>query len=1174
VAQITNLYEAWEEALIRPGVDKPNKFIKLPDELKSEAICLQAVSYFNNGVVMEKVLAAIPERYKTRELYLAMVLHSIFPEYLNHVPQKFLTNDFFLDKARFSRFSWIMSDQYEDPITERFITAELCDIMARKTDDESWLGWFKQVPDHLKTPEMCRLAVLKHPSNLEFVPDTLKTPELCRKGWPPSVFSHLYPPSQTPAGYCMKKFEEDTYFLRFFPEELKTKELCLKAVRKEGLTLRWVTEQTPEICEAAVENCGTAIAYAKYQTEAMCLKAVREHGLNLQFVQKQTAQICLEAVRNFCIAFRFVEPRFLNREICLTAVRGDGDLLAYVPPETDGYAEICMEAVKQYPESVRYVKDHACGNSFEAIYLEAVKKKGNCVNFGTIKDKRSLNVCKEALKQNPMVFQNFTESEKTPEMCLLAVSLLGSNIRYIENQSPEICLAAVRQNGNALKWVKEQTLELCIEAVKHNRLALNFVKEEFASSQEILLAAEKSELKPLVNDYYLQYKKPYGELHKLRQNEGYTHVEVPEGINLINENIFSENPIKTIVLAPSVIVVAPGAFMERDMPSKLESVTIGFILRNPFSEDHTTRFGDIDFDTSFRGVYTYNCKAAGTYKLNRSNYTWSFNGKQLPYRRRYRSQTEVNKYGKAYIKEDSHYYGENGEAVAVAAFRVHGHIASYNTYVDKSRGDYPFMWLSLRLWVFKPFEMRIPEKVDGLPVEGLAEFLFNNSGNQRYITKIILPPGLKYLGDSAFEYCENIKEMHIPAGVEFIGACAFYGCVSLQSITVDRANKHFKVIDGVLFDSSGESLICYPPDKEGSSYKVPAGVRYIRPGAFAFCRHLRSIDLPASDCNIGEMVFDQCVALESITLPDGLLGISIFLFRGCISLKKVVLPEGIRAIDFDAFKNCSSLEEINIPSSVVYIAKEAFMNCRSLERIHLPNVGILEYHVFAGCTNLRHITMPMIQEIGENTISFCKYLNHLYLPPNCKMTSFKDTPRLVTVTLPAGLEDIPMFDSPNVDFAAVYSWDKIQLGNFTQSAWEKLKSRPKSGSVNVHVIDKKSLHTAANILPFVESGSSTESSVTPSAPSVAAPPPVAPSKNSPPPMPTAPAWQNLPPVQYFAGLGGLQGGPFNWPDLNSLIRRREITMQTLVWKAGFDGWIAAGEVEELKELFKLNNIFM
>lgn len=60
----------------------------------------------------------------------------------------------------------------------------------------------------------------------------------------------------------------------------------------------------------------------------------------------------------------------------------------------------------------------------------------------------------------------------------------------------------------------------------------------------------------------------------------------------------------------------------------------------------------------------------------------------------------------------------------------------------------------------------------------------------------------------------------------------------------------------------------------------------------------------------------------------------------------------------------------------------------------------------------------------------------------------------------------------------------------------------------------------------------------------------------PPPMPQA--------VQYYYAMNGAQSGPVGYDQMQSLFASRTINRETLVWKAGMDGWKALKEVDELK----------
>ena len=83
-------------------------------------------------------------------------------------------------------------------------------------------------------------------------------------------------------------------------EELSTAEQekkDLEMVQKDGMTLGFVKEQTPEICLAAVKQNGEALVYVKERTHEICLAAVQQTVKALLYVKEQTPEICLAAVQ-------------------------------------------------------------------------------------------------------------------------------------------------------------------------------------------------------------------------------------------------------------------------------------------------------------------------------------------------------------------------------------------------------------------------------------------------------------------------------------------------------------------------------------------------------------------------------------------------------------------------------------------------------------------------------------------------------------------------------------------------------------------------------------------------------------------------------------------------------------------------------------------------------------
>ena len=96
-------------------------------------------------------------------------------------------------------------------------------------------------------------------------------------------------------------------------KNLKGKE-ALEAVKKNGLNLRFVSDQTEEICLEAVRQDGYALKYVNEQTENICLEAVRQDGYALKYVNKQTEAICLEAIKQHGYALHFVSEHMFTKD--------------------------------------------------------------------------------------------------------------------------------------------------------------------------------------------------------------------------------------------------------------------------------------------------------------------------------------------------------------------------------------------------------------------------------------------------------------------------------------------------------------------------------------------------------------------------------------------------------------------------------------------------------------------------------------------------------------------------------------------------------------------------------------------------------------------------------------------------------------------------------------------
>lgn len=120
----------------------------------------------------------------------------------------------------------------------------------------------------------------------------------------------------------------------------------------------------------------------------------------------------------------------------------------------------------------------------------------------------------------------------------------------------------------------------------------------------------------------------------------------------------------------------------------------------------------------------------------------------------------------------------------------------------------------------------IPSTMGEYAVRSIGNSAFANSP----IRSVIIPTGVKNIGDSAFRECNQMTSVTIPEGVTNIGNSAFFNCCNLTSLT------------------------------------IPEGVQCIGSSAFANCNELGSVIIPNGVKNVGDSAFASCDSLGSVTI--------------------------------------------------------------------------------------------------------------------------------------------------------------------------------------------------------------------------------------------------------------------------------------------------------------------
>ena len=141
--------------------------------------------------------------------------------------------------------------------------------------------------------------------------------------------------------------------------------------------------------------------------------------------------------------------------------------------------------------------------------------------------------------------------------------------------------------------------------------------------------------------------------------------------------------------------------------------------------------------------------------------------------------------------------------------------------------------------------------------------------SNRYLSELHLSEGLVSIGESAFDSCARLTQLSLPASVQRIGADAFW-LSGLSEIQVHPDNIFFSSQDGVLFNSDGTALLCYPPTKEGTTWSVPEGVKRIAEHAISNCDNIQELVLPEGVTQVDAFGISFNDNLKGITIPRSL----------------------------------------------------------------------------------------------------------------------------------------------------------------------------------------------------------------------------------------------------------------------------------------------------------------
>ena len=297
-------------------------------------------------------------------------------------------------------------------------------------------------------------------------------------------------------------------------------------------------------------------------------------------------------------------------------------------------------------------------------------------------------------------------------------------------------------------------------------------------------------------------------------------ITIPDSVKTIeNDAFFGCRLLTSVTIPSSVRQIGDNAFLRID---RLTSVT--------FQASTTTFYYTFDGDLDDK----YKAGGAGTYTRTTGGEIWTKSGSAA-----------------------------TGTAGTEADFEVQKSADGKSVTITKYKGTAKVV--------------KIPEKIQNLPVTRIGNAAFEDDGN---ITSVTIPNGVTGIGNNAFFNCDSLAGITIPNSVTSIGNNVFYGCTSLAGIT------------------------------------IPDSVTSIGAAAFTGCTSLTSITIPKNVIGIGSGVFSDCTSLTSVTIPNGVRTILNYAFQDCTSLASITIPASVTGIWNQAFEGCTKLTSVTFAGSI------------------------------------------------------------------------------------------------------------------------------------------------------------------------------------------------------------------------------------------------------------------
>ena len=284
-----------------------------------------------------------------------------------------------------------------------------------------------------------------------------------------------------------------------------------------------------------------------------------------------------------------------------------------------------------------------------------------------------------------------------------------------------------------------------------------------------------------------------------------------------------------------------------------------------------------------------------------------------------------------------------------------------------------------------------------------------NAFYQSGLTEATLPDKLKNIGDAAFYECYNLKKVNFPEKLVSIGNSAFRQCFRLHTATLK--GKTAPVISDNTFNYT---KVFYVPEGAAQTYKEAPNWSNL---VIIDGNTPKKITVTLTTAGtLGEEILKQVDYVKQVNelVINGPLNSDDFyqIQQQTTNLIAIdLIGATIESLPENFFYERTALLDIKLPATLKNIGRYAFYRCHGLTQITIPegvtNVGD---YAFSECISLKEIELPTtLTDIKNGAFQNCWSLASIQIPDNVttiSQSSFYHCTSLIQVKFPTKLKSI------------------------------------------------------------------------------------------------------------------------------------------------------------------------